>query len=85
MDIRSHAPDLKDNIKTMDELYCEGDKCFLLNSEHYGEEAEIVSVDTRMKRVTVKVCIQQEPDLKPLIGTGKTRKKKVGLYINEYV
>ena len=85
MDIRRHAPDLKDDIKTMDELYCEGDKCFLLNSEHYGEEAEIVSVDTRMKRVTVKVCIQQEPDLKPLIGTKNTHKRNWNFGVNQCV
>ena len=75
MDISSHIPDFKDNIKTMDELYSEGDKCFLLIPEHYGEQAEIVSVDTRMKRVTVKVFLQQEPDLNPLIGTKNVHNK----------
>ena len=84
MDITSHAPEFKDNIKTMDELYTEGDKCFLLSSEHYGEQAEIVSVDIRMKRVTVKLCVQQEPDLQPLIGMHIAHEERMRVDISEY-
>ena len=68
VDIASHAPEFKDSVKTLDELYSEGDKCFLLTSEHYGEQAEIVTVDTLMQRVTIKCSLQQEPNLNPLIG-----------------
>lgn len=66
-DIHEHAPEYREQAKTLDELYTIGSDCFLLHPQYYGEQAEILSVNPEQQMVTVKFQVQLEPNMDPVI------------------
>jgi hypothetical protein len=68
MDIAQYAPDIMEKHKSIEELYEVGSPCFILSSPYYGEQAEIVKVDTRSFQVIVKFSIPQEPNLESALN-----------------
>lgn len=58
----------QNEIEKAVDIYKQGTKCFLLDRKYYGDCGEILSYDQRLNKVTVRVTIQEDPDISEVIN-----------------
>jgi len=50
------------------DIYKEGKKCFLLDKKYYGDYGEILNYNQQANKVTVRVTVQEDPDISDIIN-----------------